>query len=123
MLTAVAPAFSLLVPASAARALRYSSALGELTVAVGAALSKLNWRLGALVTLVPLGAALSVVVTTIVYVFFFVMIRRQPRSTLLPYPSPFRSVIAVAPALLALKVEPLVQKPLASPVFCSLMLT
>ena len=40
--------------------------LGKVIVAVGALVSKLNWRVVALVLLVPVGVALSAVVTTIV---------------------------------------------------------
>src|SRR5712691_1240127 len=123
MLTVATPALSLLVPVTAARALRNWAALGEPTVAVGAELSKLNWRLAALVSLVPLGAALSLVVTTIVYDCPSANVIGEVSADQVAKPLPVVAVIAVAPALLALKVEPLVQKPLALPVFCSLMLT
>src|SRR5712691_9694592 len=118
-----APEPSVAVPVTAARALRNWAALGELTVAVGAELSKLNWRLAALASLVPLGAALSVVVTTIVYDCPSAKVTELVSADQVAKPLPVVAVIAVAPALLAAKVEPLVQKPFESPVFCSLMLT
>ena len=68
MLTVATPAPdpSEAVPVTAASALRNCAAVGEPTVAVGAEVSKVNCWVAALLLLVPLGAALSVVVTTIV---------------------------------------------------------
>ena len=65
MLTVATPALSLAVPVTAASALRNSAAVGELTVAVGAEVSKVNCCVVALV-FVFAAVALSVVVTTIV---------------------------------------------------------
>ena len=66
MLTLATPApVSEAVPVTAASALRNSAAVGEVTVAVGALESKVNWRLTALL-FVFAAVALSVVVTTIV---------------------------------------------------------
>src|ERR1043165_10140274 len=40
----------------------------------------------------------TVVCVVVIFVFFFLMIRRPPRSTLFPYTTLFRSITAAAPA-------------------------
>src|SRR2546429_4565064 len=48
-------------------------------------------------------------------VFFFLMIRRPPRSTLFPYTTLFRSVIADVPLCAAQFVDPLLGLPVRDP--------
>ena len=102
---------------TAASALRNWAAVGEVTVAVGALVSKVNWRLAALVSLVPVGAALSVVVTTIVYDCPSAKVTGLVSADQVAKPLPVVAMIAVAPAEFEAKLPPLVQKPLAFPVF------
>ena len=64
--SAETPAPSEAVPVTAASAERNCAAVGEVTVAVGALVSKVNCRVAALVLLVPDGDAESVVVTVMV---------------------------------------------------------
>ena len=124
MLTAATPAPepSEAVPVTAASALRNWAAVGELTVAVGAKASKVNWRVAALVLLLPL-VALSVVVTTIVYDCPSVKVTGLVSADQFAKPLAVVALIAVAPAELAVNVEPAVQKPFALPVCWILILT
>ena len=123
MLTAATPALSLAVPVTAASALRNCAAVGEVTVAVGALVSKVNWRVAALALLVPAGAALSVVVTTIVYDCPSAKVTGLVSADQAAKPLLVVAMIAVAPAEFEAKLPPLVQKPLALPAFWILMLT
>ena len=110
MLTLETPApVSVAVPLTAASALRNWAAVGEVTVAVGAELSKLNWRLAALVSLLPVGAALSAAVTTIVYDCPSANVIGLVSADQVAKLSPLVALIDVAPAEFAANVEPLVQ--------------
>ena len=82
---------------------------GVVTVAVGAEVSKVNCWVAALLLLVPLGAALSVVVTTIVYDWPSAKVTVEVSADQVAKPLLVVAVIAVAPAELAVKVEPAVQ--------------